>query len=113
MYIVTCVYNTLNKVVRRIREKMKPLENQMSGAYLVIPIGFSLLVAGLALNINLYGRSLFLIAGTIGVIGGIYWLNQIYKRLKDKEGKQEERKEQRYEELITELKGIREDLNKR
>ena len=51
--------------------------------------------------------------GDIYSFGGIYWLNQIYKRLKDKEGKQEERKEQRYEELITELKGIREDLNKR
>jgi hypothetical protein len=107
------VYNTLNKFVRRIIDKMNTLEFKASFGMLFIPLGFSLIVAGLALNLEELIRAILVLAGIAGVGGGAIFVNHIYNRMGNKEIEREQRQEERYNELLATIKGIREDLNKK
>jgi len=107
------VYNTLSRFARRIIDKMKSLEFKGSFAMLFVPLGFSLVVAGLVVDFSAPIKYPLILAGVMGVIGGAIYVNHVYNQMGLKEKEQKDKEEQHYRELLTELKGMRKDLKKK
>jgi len=91
---------------------MKTVEMKFFGGLTVCSIGFGLLVAALVYKDDFRGLIL-LLAGIVAVLGCMGLMERAYNQAKKKERREKDEEEQRHMELITELKGIREDLNKR
>jgi len=108
MYIGMYVYNTLNRLVRRIIDKMSITVLAMS-SLAFMAIGFTLILAS-----GNKADSPYFIAGAILIlISCLSWYRAIYlaKRADENREGGETRREGQMQSFIDELKGFRKDFN--
>jgi hypothetical protein len=112
MYIGRCVYNILSKLAERVTKYMKKLESVISVVMVTIPIAFVFIFVGIQ-QTTWQMKTLFGVIG-FGLLGLSAWE---YKRTQGKiDGEEKTQKDEdikRHNELIQELKGIREDLRRK
>ena len=101
---------------------MKSLQYQGSVALVFITVGFTLLVTGIVRNLD-WIKVILIVVGGVAVYIGIQVMYNVSKQMDIKEQDQNDklqqrqdarecREEARYQELIKEIKGLREDLKK-
>jgi hypothetical protein len=91
---------------------VKSLEFRKDISMMLIPLGFSMLVAGLAFDFSSGIRNLLLVVGVVGALGGIIWLNRLFKEI-EKEDKQKQKSEDDFNtDILAILKDIRDSLKK-
>ncbi len=102
-YVVTyLVYNPLGRFARRIVDYMKSREAKFNLAIMLLPLGFSFIVAALAFNLREIAKWLLLIAGAMAIIGGQLVASRIIKKMEIEENNEraerdKEREEQKRE----------------